>query len=214
MVTYEKLRAELVEIGRRLGERGLIAGSDGNISVKCADGRILVTPSGLNKGRMRPEDLVVVDESGRPIEGGRTASSELLMHLFAYARRPEIRAVVHAHPPYSTAFAVAGKGLPGDILPEVVVFVGEIPLAAYAPPGTESVPAALEPFVAGHNAILMRNHGLLTLGRTLEEAYNRHETVEHYARILWLATRLGEPVSIPPEDLKRLKDLRRSLDAR
>ena len=209
MAGYPSLRHEIVTVGQRLADCGLIAGTDGNISVKCPDGRILVTPTGMNKGRLGPEDLVVVDSEGRQVEGNRAATSELPMHLFAYACRNDVMAVVHAHPPHATAFAVAGVELPVDILPEVVVFVGDIPLAPYAPPGTEAVPRALEPFIADHDAILMRNHGLLTFGRTLEEAYNRHETVEHFALILWLATRLGTPGRIPPDDLSRLKELRR-----
>jgi L-fuculose-phosphate aldolase len=130
------------------------------------------------------------------------------MHLFAYQRRPDCRACVHSHPPYSTAFAVAGIPLAEDILPEVVVFVGGIPLAEYAPPGTPAVPESLEPFIAEHNAFLLRNHGLLTIGRSMEEALHRHETVEHFARIVHLARQLGNVSRIPAADFARLQQLR------
>lgn len=202
----------IVDIGQRLYDRGMIAGTEGNISVRLDDDRIMVTPSGLAKGRLSPDDMVIVDSNGKHLQGRSKASSELLMHLFVYKNRPEIAACVHSHPPYATAFAVAGIPLAEDILPEVVLFVGNIPLIYYAPPGTDAVPKSLEPHIETSNAFLLRNHGLLTIGRTLEEAFNRHETVEHYAHIVLLARRLGSVEAIPPEDFKRLEKMRRKLD--
>ena len=202
----------VIEIGQRLYDRGMIAGTEGNISVRLDDDRIIVTPSGLAKGRLSPEEMVIVDSNGKHLQGGRSASSELLMHLFVYKNRPEIAACVHSHPPYATAFAAAGIPLTEDILPEVALFVGNIPLTYYAPPGTDAVPKSLEPHIETSNVFLLRNHGLLTIGRTLEEAFNRHETVEHYARIVLLARRLGSVESIPPEDFQRLEKMRRKLD--
>ncbi|MDD3733053.1 MAG: class II aldolase/adducin family protein, partial [candidate division Zixibacteria bacterium] len=141
-------------------------------------------------------------------------SSEIAMHLFTYQQRPDIGACIHAHPPYATAFAVAGVKLESDILPEVVVFVGDIPLTAYAPPGTEAVPKALAPYIEKNSAFLLSNHGLLTIGRTLAEAYNRHETVEQYARIIHLARQLSPDIRhIPSADYERLVALRRQLAA-
>jgi L-fuculose-phosphate aldolase len=206
------MKKAVVEIGRRLYNRGMIAGTEGNISVRLEDNRIIITPSGLAKDRLSPEDIVIVDNNGKHLEGGKKASSELLMHLFIYKSRPEITACIHSHPPYATAFAVAGVPLAEDILPEVALFVGNIPLTYYAPPGTDAVPKSLEPHIETSNAFLLRNHGLLTIGRTLEEAFNRHETVEHYARIVLLARRLGSVEAIPSEDFQRLEKMRSKLD--
>jgi len=208
MASFALQRRQLVDTGKRLAERRLIAGCDGNISVRVARDRLLVTPSGLNKGRLRPSDLVVTDLAGRKIEGDCEASSEIRMHLYAYAQRPDVGAVVHAHPPCATAFAVAGRPLPADVLPEVIALVGQIPLTEYAAPGTDEVPGVLEPYIAAHTAFLLRNHGVLTLGYALEEAYHRMETVEQYAHILMLAAPLGELSRVPARDLERLTGLR------
>ena len=212
MGSLEVSRKKLVETGRRLYERGFLAGSDGNMSVRLPDDRVVVTPSGRPKGRLSPADLVVIDLDGNHLEGTLQASSEVAMHLFVYRERPEIQACVHSHAPCATAFAAAGEELPDNVLPEVVLFVGGIPLTAYAPPGTPAVPESLEPHIADRSAFLLRNHGLLTIGRNLEEAYNRHETVEHYARIVLLARGIGPVVPIPGEDMRRLETLRRKLE--
>jgi L-fuculose-phosphate aldolase len=206
------MRKTIADIGRRLAERGMVAGTEGNISVRLDDDRIMVTPSGLPKGRLEPDDMVIVDENGKKLQGRCEATSELPMHLFVYRSRPEIAACVHSHPPYATAFGVAGITLADNILPEIVVGVGGIPLTDYAPPGTESVPKSLEPFIETSSAFLLRNHGLLTIGRDVEEAYLRHETVEHYAHIVFLAMQLGSINSIPTEDFQRLEKMRRKLD--
>lgn len=206
------MKKELVDIGKRLYQRDMLAGTDGNISVRLDDDRIMVTASGVAKGRMTPEDTVVVDINGKKLQGNKTASSELLMHLYVYQNRPDIKACVHSHPPHATSFAVAGVELAIDILPEVVLFIGKIPLTDYAPPGTDAVPKSLEPFIEENNAFLLRNHGLLTIGQSLEEAYNRHETVEHYARITHLARQLGNINAIPSDDFKRLEKMRQKLD--
>lgn len=204
------IQRQIVEVGLRLQQRGFLAGSDSNLSVRLEDGRILITPSGKAKGRLDPADLIAVDSDGRKLEGIGNPTSEMAMHLAVYRTRPEVNACVHTHAPNATAFAVAGIPLPDDILPEVVVFVGPIALCEYAPPGTEAVPRSLEPFIRSHHAFLLRNHGLLTIGRSLEEASNRHETVEHYARILRLARQFGEwsVHSIPRDDFDRLTRIR------
>lgn len=202
----------MVEAGTRLYDRGLLAGTDGNISVRLDDDRIMITPAGLAKGRMLADDMVVVDINGKHLQGRHSASSESAMHLFVYRNRPEVKACVHAHPPCATAFAVAGIALAEDILPEVVLFIGGVPLTDYAPPGTEAVPRSLEPHIESNNAFLLRNHGLLTIGRTLDEAYNRHEMVEHFAKIVTLARQLGNVDSIPSEDFVRLEKMRARLE--
>ncbi len=211
MTVAPELRNQLVEIGRRLATRGFVAGSDGNLSARLPDGNILITPSGAAKGELAPDDLVVIDPDGRPIDGPGKPSSEAAMHLHVYRRRPDIMACVHAHPPTVTAFAATGTALPDNILPEVILFVGKIPMTAYAPPGTDAVPQSLEPFIGEHNAFVLRNHGLLTIGRTVREAWHRHETVEHYARIVALARQLGSPESIPADDIRRLEEMRRQM---
>ena len=207
--TIKKL---ICEFGALLYQNGYLAGSDGNISVRLDDDRIMVTPTGAAKGRMLPDDMVIVDINGKHLQGNKKASSEVLMHLFVYQNRPEIKACVHSHAPYATAFAAAGIELSDDILPEVVYFIGKIPLTDYAPPGTDAVPKSLAPFIEGSNAFLLRNHGLLTIGRDLEEAYNRHEVVEHYAKIVHLAHQLGNINAIPSDDFRRLEKMRQKLD--
>lgn len=202
---------QIIEIGQRLAQKGFIAGADGNISVRISPSEIMVTPSGLPKGRLMLDDLVTVDSNGKHLSGERRASSELLMHLFVYAQRPDIQACVHSHPPHTTAFAVAGKPLPTDILPEVILVVGEIPLTEYAATGTDEVPQALAPYIARDNAFMLGNHGLLTIGRTLEEAWARHETVEHYARILHLASQIGGVRALPRTEVARLQALKEKL---
>lgn len=206
------IKKMLCEYGSLLYQHGFLAGSDGNMSVRLDDDRIMVTPSGVAKGRMTPDDPVIVDINGKHLQGAKKASSEVLMHLFVYQNRPEIKAVVHSHAPYATSFAAAGIELGSDILPEIVVYIGKIPLTDYAPPGTDAVPKSLEPFIEANNAFLLRNHGLLTIGRDIEEAYNRHEVVEHYARIVHLARQLGNINSIPSEDFRRLEKMRQKLD--
>jgi len=208
MALVLSLANDMVEIGRILYERGLVAGAEGNISVRLDNDRILVTPSGLCKGRLSSDDLVLVDFEGRQLEGTNAASSELPMHLHVYRKRDDVRSCVHSHAPYATAYAVAGIDLPADILPEVALFLGRIPLTEYAPPGTEAVGHALDPFLNECNAFLLRNHGLLTIGTGLEEALVRHETVEQYARIVHLARQLGNVDAIPAADLERLEKMR------
>ncbi|MFH1372493.1 MAG: class II aldolase/adducin family protein [bacterium] len=202
----------IAETGRQLYDRGLVAGTDGNISVRMDDDRIMITPAGLAKGRLAAEDMVIIDGNGKHLQGRLGASSELLMHLFLYRNRPDVAACIHSHPPYATAFAVAGVTISEDVLPEVVVSIGKIPLTDYAPPGTEAVPKSLEPHVETCNAFLLRNHGLVTVGRSLDEAFHRHELVEHYAQILFLASRLGDVERIPSQDFQRLEKMRCRLD--
>jgi L-fuculose-phosphate aldolase len=206
------VRKQVVECARKMYQRGFLAGTDGNLSVRLDDDRILISPSGVAKGEMAPEDMVIVDINGKHLQGSRQASSEILMHLACYQQREEIRACIHSHAPFCTAFAVAGIHLQEDILPEVVLFVGGIPLVDYAAPGTDDVPRALAPHLAENSAFLLRNHGLLTAGRSLDEAWHRHETVEHYARIMHLARQLGNVDAIPSDDFRRLEQMRSRLD--
>lgn len=212
MVSLFTLKDAVVDVGKRLYERGMLVSTEGNISVRLDDTRIMVTPSCFAKWRLSPEDMVIVDVSGNHLEGKNRASSELLMHLFVYDNRPEIAACVHSHPPFATSFAVAGIPLADNILPEIILLIGNIPLTEYASPGTEAVPKSLEPHIESCNAFLLRNHGLLTVGRTLDEAFNHHEMVEHLARVMWLARQLGNVEAIPSKEIKRLKKMRLNFD--
>jgi L-fuculose-phosphate aldolase len=202
-------RRAIVEVCRRLYERGLIAGPDGNVSVRLASGDVLVTPAGLSKVDVSPADLVVVNAAGKKLRGTHRPSSEFGMHLRIYRRRPDVRAVVHAHPPTATGFAVAGEGLPGDILPELALQVGAVPLVPYATPGSEAVADGLEPFLAEHDAFLMANHGATTTGATLRLAHQRMESLEHAARIVLTARLLGRVRTLTPDQVAVLDAARR-----
>ena len=185
------IRREIVTVCRRLWERGLIAGPDGNVSVRLASDRILVTPAGMSKVDVQPDDLVEVGSDGQHLRGTRRASSELAVHLRIYARRADVGAIVHAHPPVATGFAVAGEGFASCILPEVIFQMGWVPLVPYQMPGTEALAREFDPFIPTHDAFLMANHGAVTAGPTLSIAHQRMESLEHTARILLTSRLLG-----------------------
>ena len=186
-----ELARDIVRFGKMLYERGLIAHTEGNLSALLDDSRILASPTLACKGMMRPADMVTVDLSGHQLAGRRNVSSEIGMHLMIYRNRPDVRAVVHAHPPTATGFAAAGLALDQPLLPEVVVGLGSVPLARYATPGTPDLARSLEPYVGEFDAILMQNHGVVTFGPTLEAAYFKMEAVEQFARIALVAHLLG-----------------------
>ncbi len=188
----ERAGADILRVCRRLYDRGLIAGPDGNVSVRLRDGTILVTPAGLSKVDVRDEDLVIVNLEGNPQTQGLAPSSELLMHLRIYQRRPDAMAVVHAHPPVATGFAVAGEDFVAPVLPEVILQMGGVPLLPYATPGTPALADSFEPFLDRHDAFLLANHGATTLGPTLDIANQRMESLEHAARIVFTARMLGK----------------------
>ena len=204
-------RRDLVEIGKRIWQRGYVAANDGNLSVRTAGDRIVITPTGRSKGFLRPDELVVVDMKGRKLSGTLEPTSELPMHIFAYASRSDIAAVVHAHPPRATGFAVAGVALAQCVLPEVILTLGRIPLTEYATPSTSEVPASIGDFIGQYNAILLRNHGVLTFGATIEEAYFRMETVEHFAEITLAAKTLGGASPLSRDEVRKLLEVREKL---
>ena len=206
--TRPGVRDEIVLVCRRLYERGLVAGPDGNVSVRQEDGSILVTPSGLSKVDVTPEDLVVVTLDGRVLEGRHAPSSELRMHLRIYQRRPDVDAVVHAHPPAATGFAVAGEAFVAPVLPEVILQLGEVPLVPYATPGSDALADAFEPFLASHDGFLMANHGATTVAPTLTTALQRMESLEHGARILLAARALGRVNELSAADVRSLRATR------
>ena len=195
----------IARVCRRLYERGLVAGPDGNVSVRLHEGSIVVTPSGMSKVDVTPDDLVLVDPEGRVLDGKGNPSSELRMHLRIYERRADVSAVVHAHPPTATAFAVAGESFMAPVLPEVILQMGEVPIVRYATPGTADLADSFDPYLARHDAFLMANHGATTVGPTLEVAHQRMESLEHAARIILAARMLGRVNELSPADVKALR---------
>ena len=210
MTADDQLRADICEVGRRLWVRGFVASNDGNISVRIAPDRLLMTPTNVSKGFMSPDMMVVTDMDGTLVSGapGRKASSEILMHLVAYRERPDVGSVVHAHPPLSTGFAVAGMPLDRAVLAEVVTTLGSIPIADYGTPSTTELADAVQPYVKSHDGLLLANHGALALGKDLFSAYYKMETIEHFAKISLVARQLGRENLLSREEVARLQDLR------
>lgn len=204
MTGVHGLRREIVTVCRRLYERGLIAGPDGNVSARIGKDRLLVTPAGMSKVDVTPDDLVELALDGRRLRGHRRASSEIAMHLRIYQRRPDVQAVVHAHPPVATGFAVAGESFSACVLPEVIFQVGWVPLVPYATPGTSELADRFEPFLAEHDAFLMANHGATTVGPSLTMAHQRMESLEHTARILMTARLLGQVNTLSRDEVATL----------
>jgi L-fuculose-phosphate aldolase len=203
-----ELRAAIVEVGRRLYARGYTASNDGNISTRLDDRRLLMTPKSVCKGFMSPEMMVVTDLDGKKLAGERDPSSEMQMHLEVYRQRPDARAVVHAHPPMATGFAVAGIPLDRAVLAEVVTTLGSVPIAEYATPSTKELPEAVRRYVKAHDGMLLANHGALTLGADLFAAYYKMETIEHFAHISLVARLLGGERLLSRQEVDRLQGLR------
>src|SRR6266567_2018654 len=203
-----ELRAAIVEVGRRLYARGYTASNDGNISTRLDDRRLLMTPKSVCKGFMNEQMMVITDLDGKKIAGERNPSSEMQMHLEVYRQRPDARAVVHAHPPIATGFAVAGIPLDRAVLAEVVTTLGSIPIAEYATPSTMELPEAVRKYIKAHDGMLLANHGALTIGTDLFAAYYKMETIEHFAKISLVARLLGRENLISREEVMRLQELR------
>jgi L-fuculose-phosphate aldolase len=208
MSSESQLRADIVEVGRRMYARGYTASNDGNISVRLGSNRLLMTPKSVCKGFMTPDMMCITDLDGRKLEGDRDPSSEMLMHLEVYRQRPDVAAVVHAHPPTATGFAVAGIPLDRAVLAEVIATLGSIPIAEYATPSTQELPDAVRKYIKAHDGMLLANHGALTVGADLFGAYYKMETVEHFAKISLVARMLGRENLIAREEVLRLQELR------
>ena len=204
----EQIRADIVEAGRRLYARAYIASNDGNISARLDDRRLVTTPKSVSKGFMTPDMMVIVDYDGRKLAGERDPSTELPMHLEIYRNRPDANAVVHAHPPIATGFAVAGIPLTRAVLAEVITTLGSIPIAAYGTPSTSELPEAVRKYIRAHDAMLLANHGAVTCGGDVMGAYYKMETVEHFAKISLVARLLGREHLISREQVERLQGLR------
>jgi L-fuculose-phosphate aldolase len=203
-----KLRQDIVEVGRRMYARGYTASNDGNISVRLDAGRLLMTPASVCKGFMSPQMMCITDLTGRKLEGDRNPSSEMQMHLEVYRERPDVVAVVHAHPPIATGFAVAGIALDRAVLAEVITTLGSIPIADYATPSTAELPEAVRRYIKAHDGMLLANHGALTVGSDLFSAYYKMETIEHFATISFVARMLGGERLLSRQEVERLQGLR------
>ncbi len=214
-VTEHELRQEMLRVGRLMWERGYVAATDGNLSARLGSDRLLVTASGVSKGFMSGDDLVVIRLDGELVSSyrgrGRHPSSEISMHLEVYRQRPNVNAVVHAHPPLTTAFSIAGVSLARCVIPEVIVTLGGIPTAEYATPGTVEVPVSIRQAIRDYDAIVLAHHGSLTVGSTLWEAYLHLEKVEHTAEITLAAQQLGRVHTLSPEAVDKLIQKRREL---
>jgi L-fuculose-phosphate aldolase len=204
MPTDHQYRKEIVRLGAMLHSCGFIAATDGNLSVRLDENRVLVTPTGMSKGMMTASDMVIVDMNGRKVKGRREVTSEIGMHLLIYRMRPDVRGIVHAHPRTATGFAAAGMALNQPLVCEVVIGLGLIPLAPYGTPGTPELARTLEPLIPDYDAILMANHGVVTYGTDLQSAYMKMETVEHFAQIALVTHVLGQQKPLACEDLEKL----------
>ncbi len=211
MKPLHEIKRDVARVCRRLDEREYVGGRDGNVSVRLTANTILITPAGIRKGDVEERDLLVVDANGVKIEGRGHPSTETGMHCHVYRRRTDVRAVVHAHPPVATGFAAAGRGLTGCVLPEVVVGLGEVPVAPYALPGTDEVASAIDPFLERHDALLLGNHGAVAFGEDVDAAHQRMETLEQSARILLVARLLGGAHPLGEDEVRRLIEARAPL---
>jgi len=206
-------KQQILDIGKRLWQREFIASNDGNITVRINDNRLLTTPTGVSKGFMTPDMIIEMNMDGKILSASKIyhPSSEVKMHMEVYRQRDDIRSVVHAHPPVCTSFAVAGIPLDKCVLPEAVLTLGAVPIAPYGTPSTMEIPDSIKPYLQKSDAILLANHGALTLGTDLISAYHRMETLEHSARIVFNAIQLGNVNMIPGPEVKKLMELREKM---
>ena len=207
-MTAEQIKQEICEVGHRLYNHGFVAANDGNISVKLNDNEFYCTPTGVSKGSLTPDMIIKIDAEGNKLEGTLNPSSEIKMHLRVFRERPDVNAVVHAHPPVATAFTVAGIPLDRYILPEAVLTIGDVPTCAYATPSTMEIPDSLMPYIQQHDDFMLKNHGALTVGNTLTRAFFTMEEVEFNAKIMKYAMELGRIEEISEEKMYELMDLR------
>lgn len=211
MKSEHEIKKEICEIGKRIYDRGMVASNDGNISVKIGENEFLCTPTGVSKGFMTPEYICKVDNEGRVLQAnpGYKPSSEIKMHMRVYKERPDVVSVVHAHPMYATGFAIAGIPLTQPIMPEAVITLGSVPIAEYGTPSTEEIPNAISKYLPYYDAVLLENHGALTYGDSLLNAYHKMESVEFYAQLLFISRQLGGPKELSEEQVKKLYGIRR-----
>lgn len=213
MKTELEIKKEMCEIGKRVYNRGMVAANDGNFSVKLSDNEFLCTPTGVSKGFMTPEYICKVDAEGNVLEAneGFRPSSEIKMHMRVYKERPDVKAIVHAHPMYATTFAIAGIPLMEPIMPEAVIALGGVPLAKYGTPSTAEVPDSIMPYLQQYDAVLLENHGALTYSDTLLNAYHKMESLEFYARLMYQAKMIGGPQILDEKRVEELYEIRRNM---
>jgi len=212
MVNEFEVKRQMCEIGRRMYERGFVAANDGNISCRLGKGRYLCTPTLVSKGFLKPSDIAVVDDAGKQLEGPMARTSEIMLHLEIYHALNEINAVCHAHPPHATAFAVAGIEVPCCIMPEVEIFIGQVPIAEYDTPGSKRFAETILPHLKNKaNTIILANHGAVACDKTLEQAYFHLETLDMYCRILLLSKEIGQVRQLPEPKMRELLDLKKHL---
>jgi len=200
----QELKEQICEIGRRIYQRGYVAANAGNITCRLTEEEVLCTPTMISKGYMQPDDICLIDMMGKQLAGKRKRSSEALMHLEILKARPEVSCVVHCHPPHATAFAIVGEPIPQAVMPEVEVFLGEVPITKYETPGGKQFAATVLPFVHKTNIILLANHGTVSYGETPERAYWLTETLDSYCRVLILTRQLGPLRYLPPDKVEEL----------
>ena len=203
----QQARKLIIEVGKLMYERSYVVSSDGNVSIRLDENRVMASPTMTCKGRMTEDGLAITDMDGKALND-RKASSELAMHLLIYKMRPDVKAVCHAHPPHGSAFAVAGMAIDQPILSEVILTLGCVPLTSYGTPSTDELTESMKPFVHHHNALLMANHGAVAYGDDLWQAFDRLETLEHTAKISILSRALGGPTNLPPDAIEKLIHIR------
>jgi len=206
--TEREYRDDICKVGQLVFQKGWVAANDGNITIRLDTDRILATPTGVCKGMMQPDDLIIVDMKGNKISGRLKGTSEIAMHTTVYGLRPDIRSVVHAHPPVATGYATAGRTLNLALLPEVIIGLGCVPLAEYGLPGTDALTAPMLPLIPKYDALMMANHGAVCYGEDVFKAYFKMETMEHFARIQLVAELLGGPKVLPRVEVDKLLDSR------
>jgi len=206
-----KLKEEICEIGRRVYNKGFAAANDGNISIRVGENEVLCSPTMICKGFMTPDDICAVDMDGNQIAGKRKRTSEILLHLAIMKERDDVKSVVHCHPPHATAFAVAGEPIPQCVLPEVEVFMGEVPIAPYETPGSQKFADTVTPFLKGTSTIILKNHGTVSFGKTVMDAYWKTEILDSYCRILMLAKQIGGITYFDQRETTELLDLKKKL---
>jgi len=208
-----KIKEQICDIGKRIYNKNMVAANDGNISVKIDDNVFLCTPTGVSKGFMTPDYICKVDANGNVIEAneGFRPSSEIKMHMRVYAKRPDVGAVVHAHPNFATSFAIAGQPLSKPIMPEAVISLGCVPLAPYGTPSTPEIPDSIEPYLNDFDSVLLENHGALTWSSDLLSAYMKMESLEFYAELLYKSSNIGEPTEFTKEQIAQLVEIRHKM---
>lgn len=205
MLTDWEIRRNIIAFGKKAYEKGLVAASDGNISVRLFDDRLMITPSGATLGNLNPDNLIYLDLNGTILQGKKPPSSELPMHLLIYQQRPDVHAVFHTHPQVTTAFSVAGESLSVPVLPEMVIMFDTIPIAPYASPSSIESAEAIEPYIQNHDLIILDHHGVVALGQSLNDAFLKLEKLEHTAKTLLAAKQLGGINPLSPESVAKLK---------